>query len=238
MARYECTVCGYIYDEEKEGTPWDMLPEDWVCPICGAKKADFKLVDESPVEVQPIGKKLRCSVCGYIMEGDFSGNECPVCGALKAAFQPWEDRVSLKRRKILNLHMHSVLVHFPQAFSVFMLFLTVVIFFLKDLTKVEFWMTLKILSIFLPLSAIAAVISGLIDGKMRFKRLSTIILRRKITGGVIFFILSTGIFFIMNFMGTTLAYHVELLILNGLCALISVFLGRNGGRLVGMETPG
>jgi methylamine---glutamate N-methyltransferase subunit C len=34
MAIYTCNVCGYAYDEDKEGTPWDELPEDWVCPVC------------------------------------------------------------------------------------------------------------------------------------------------------------------------------------------------------------
>jgi rubredoxin len=238
MARYECTVCGYIYDEEKEGTPWNRLPEDWVCPLCGSEKVYFKLVEESPAEVPAVGRKLRCSVCGYIMEGDFSGDECPACGALKAAFQPWEDRMSPKRRKILDLHMHSIVVHFPQAFSVFMFFLTAALFFLEGLMKVQFWMTLTVLSIFLPLSTAAAVISGMIDGKTRFKRLSTIILKRKIAAGVVLFILSTGIFLVLNFIEMAQVYHVELLVLNGLCALTSVFLGRNGGRLVGMETPG
>lgn len=242
MARYECTVCGYIYDEEKEATPWDQLPEDWVCPLCGSGKSYFKLAAEEGASVDggpaAVGKKLKCSVCGYIMGGDFPGDECPVCGALRAAFQPYEDRVSSKRRRLLDLHLHSLVVHFPQAFSVFMLFLSVVLFFLEGFIKVEFWATLKVLSIFLPLSAAAAVISGLLDGKTRFKRLSTAILRRKIAAGVFFFILSTGIFLVMNCMGAAIIYHVELVVLNGLCALTSVFLGRNGGRLVGMETPG
>lgn len=242
MAKYECTVCGYIYDEEKEETPWDQLPEDWVCPLCGARKSYFKLATEEGTSVEEgpaaVGKKLKCSVCGYIMEGDFPGDECPVCGALRAAFQSYEDRVSPKRRRILDIHLHSLVVHFPQAFSVFMFFLTAALFFLEGFSKVEFWATLKILSIFLPLSAAAAVISGLIDGNARFKRLSTVILRRKIAAGVFFFILSTVIFVVMNCMAAAIIYHVELVVLNGLCALTSVFLGRNGGRLVGMETPG
>ncbi len=41
MARYECSVCGYVYDEDQEGVPWDSLPGDWVCPVCGAGKEDF-----------------------------------------------------------------------------------------------------------------------------------------------------------------------------------------------------
>lgn len=50
MDKYECTVCGYIYDPEKgdpehginPGTPFDALPDDWVCPLCGAAKDMFE----------------------------------------------------------------------------------------------------------------------------------------------------------------------------------------------------
>ncbi|NLL95309.1 MAG: rubredoxin [Thermoplasmatales archaeon] len=41
MARYVCDVCGYVYDEEEEGVPFDRLPDDWTCPDCGAGKEDF-----------------------------------------------------------------------------------------------------------------------------------------------------------------------------------------------------
>jgi rubredoxin len=41
MARYECPVCGYVYDDEQEGVAWDNLPDDWVCPGCGSAKSLF-----------------------------------------------------------------------------------------------------------------------------------------------------------------------------------------------------
>jgi flavin reductase (DIM6/NTAB) family NADH-FMN oxidoreductase RutF/rubredoxin len=41
FARYECAACGHIYDEEKEGTKFDDLPDDWLCPVCGSEKEDF-----------------------------------------------------------------------------------------------------------------------------------------------------------------------------------------------------
>ena len=52
MDKYECTVCGYIYDPAAgdpdsnipPGTPFDKLPDSWVCPMCGAAKSDFKKV--------------------------------------------------------------------------------------------------------------------------------------------------------------------------------------------------
>ncbi len=38
--RYICSICGYVYDEA-ENTPWEELPDDWKCPLCGASKSDF-----------------------------------------------------------------------------------------------------------------------------------------------------------------------------------------------------
>lgn len=53
MAQYECTVCGYIYDPKlgdsdagiKPGTPFEELPDDWVCPVCGAGKDQFQKLE-------------------------------------------------------------------------------------------------------------------------------------------------------------------------------------------------
>lgn len=50
MKRYVCSVCGYVYDPAKgdpengipAGTPFERLPQDWVCPVCGASKDQFE----------------------------------------------------------------------------------------------------------------------------------------------------------------------------------------------------
>lgn len=40
--KYVCDVCGYEYDPENEnGVAFDDLPDDWVCPVCGAGKDEF-----------------------------------------------------------------------------------------------------------------------------------------------------------------------------------------------------
>jgi len=52
MSRYKCTVCGYIYDPAlgdpdggiKPGTPFEEIPDDWVCPVCGAAKGEFEKI--------------------------------------------------------------------------------------------------------------------------------------------------------------------------------------------------
>ena len=49
MDKYECSVCGYIYDPAEgdpasgvaPGTPFESLPDSWVCPVCGAPKTAF-----------------------------------------------------------------------------------------------------------------------------------------------------------------------------------------------------
>ena len=46
--RYVCKICGYIYDEAKEGVPFESLPDTWECPLCGAAKSDFE--PEKPKE--------------------------------------------------------------------------------------------------------------------------------------------------------------------------------------------
>lgn len=46
--KYVCTICGYIYDNEKEKVKFEDLPDDWTCPLCGAAKSDFKLLEEEP----------------------------------------------------------------------------------------------------------------------------------------------------------------------------------------------
>ena len=49
MQKYQCEVCGYIYDPAQgdpdgnipANTPFEKLPENWVCPVCGASKDQF-----------------------------------------------------------------------------------------------------------------------------------------------------------------------------------------------------
>jgi pyruvate oxidase len=45
MAKWKCSVCGYIYDEAREGVPFEALPEDWTCPVCGAPKSAFNKLE-------------------------------------------------------------------------------------------------------------------------------------------------------------------------------------------------
>ena len=66
MAKYVCSVCGFVYDEAKgipeagiaPGSRWEDLPEDWVCPICGATKAEFEKQGESAAPAEKKSKPV------------------------------------------------------------------------------------------------------------------------------------------------------------------------------------
>lgn len=53
MNKYICEVCGWIYDPAlgdaeggiTPGTAFEAIPDDWVCPVCGADKSSFSLVE-------------------------------------------------------------------------------------------------------------------------------------------------------------------------------------------------
>jgi rubredoxin len=53
MRKWQCKVCGFIYDETKglpddgipPGTLWEEIPEEWVCPDCGAAKSEFEMME-------------------------------------------------------------------------------------------------------------------------------------------------------------------------------------------------
>ena len=52
MKKFQCSICNYIYDPDKgdsdngiaPGTPFEQLPDSWLCPECGAPKSEFKEV--------------------------------------------------------------------------------------------------------------------------------------------------------------------------------------------------
>ena len=101
MAAYQCGLCSYIYDEATESTPWERLPDDWVCPICGSPKSGFRSIAEQPAPPSPppstpaVSAVYQCGLCSYTYDEATEGTPwdqlpddwvCPVCGSGKSAF--------------------------------------------------------------------------------------------------------------------------------------------------------
>ena len=53
VKKWQCIVCGWIYDEAEgceyedipPGTPWEDVPDDFICPECGVGKEDFEMIE-------------------------------------------------------------------------------------------------------------------------------------------------------------------------------------------------
>jgi uncharacterized membrane protein len=113
-------------------------------------------------------------------------DRCPACGAPKTAFQPYTDPVAAPRRRRLNMDLHPIAVHFATSFAVAALVFSVANIFLSgDALKMLIDAT-KIITLLLPLLVIGTILLGILDGKIRFRKIkNSQILKRKIVYGII-----------------------------------------------------
>ncbi len=120
MGKYVCSICGYIYDEAKgipeagiaPGTAWEDIPEDWVCPLCGATKAEFykqgeqaKVSEKKPLpviehsgdmkELSPLEVSIICTNLARGCEKQYKPEEAKLFNELadyfKAATASYKD---------------------------------------------------------------------------------------------------------------------------------------------------
>jgi hypothetical protein len=134
-----------------------------------------------------------CKACGFIMEKGKLREVCPACGVKAAMFQPHDERISARRKLLLGLDLHPVMVHFPQAFATTVLFLSFVTPFVHGAFGGAVRSTILVLGLLLPVVVLAAFFAGIFDAKIRFRRVSAPLLKRKIFLGVLLFIISGGV---------------------------------------------
>ncbi len=142
MKKYICSVCGFVYDEAKgipeagitPGTKWEELPDNWVCPLCGATKAEFKEqgaeapvkkplpVAETPTdmkELSPLEMSVLCSNLARGCEKQYKAEEA----ALFTQLADYYKAVSVPAaepsfEKLLDLIEHDLNEGFPTANAV------------------------------------------------------------------------------------------------------------------------
>ena len=74
MKKYKCSICGFIYDEEKEGKSFESLGDDWTCPLCGASADLFELVEEDVKAMEEVND-LFGSAENYLKEYERNNDE-------------------------------------------------------------------------------------------------------------------------------------------------------------------
>ncbi len=183
---------------------------------------------------------VKCKSCGYIMEKGKLKDKCPACGVPAAMFEPYAEKISSPRRKfILSLDIHPVIVHFPQAFTVTILVLSIIAALIKGGVQASLLTTVGVLSCCLPLVVLGAFLAGLMDGKIRFRRVTTPILVKKIILAGLFFLLSIAILLLNIFYkldNPAVLYAV--IILSAGCLVCGSILAKYGVSLLEAKFPG
>jgi uncharacterized membrane protein len=174
---------------------------------------------------------VRCRTCGFVMEKGRLKDVCPACGVLAKLFEPYEPRMSEARRKVLGFHIHPILVHFPQALGALILLFAAGLFAVNEPLRSDLYTALTVLAVLQPLFVLLSFVSGLVDGKLRYRRTTTPLLRLKTGLGIALFVLSLAVPAALRFTGGTSMglILVTVLALGGFAC--SILLGLKGASL-------
>jgi len=204
MSNWECGVCGYIH---KENEPPDL------CPVCEAPKKMFKEIIGTETATgaaaagNPLVRRWRCLVCGYIHSGNEPPETCPVCAAPKSQFV----EIDADGKKIgeagggvvvaatpsgqvktvgsgggffntiadliLKLHLHPITVHFPNGI------LPVVVCFLAlalffNIVSLELAAYYNLIAVLVMLPIV--LLTGFVEWQKRYKGIKSFIFITKI----------------------------------------------------------
>ena len=136
---------------------------------------------------------VRCKSCGFIMEKDKLHGVCPACGVLEKMFEPYTEKIAPFRKFILSLDLHPIMVHYPQAFSMAVFLLSLLALCTAGGLHDKIVSTIVVLGGVLPITVVLALCAGIYDGMIRFRRVTTPILKKKIAVGALFLLFSCAI---------------------------------------------
>lgn len=177
---------------------------------------------------------VRCKACGYVMEAGKLKDVCPACGLSSKVFEPYRERVALNRLFILSLDLHPIAIHLSQTF-VFLIPALIIFTRLFPGVKYELFSHVLQFSLYaFPLTLIAAISTGILDGLMRFKSLAPPLLRLKIIFSTSIIVLAATMFFVAKDGNI----GITVLILSIGCLFFAVRLGLLGKKLLNVILPG
>lgn len=177
---------------------------------------------------------VRCKPCGYVMEAGKLKDVCPACGMPRKAFEPYRERVALNRLFILSLDLHPIAIHLSQTFVFLIPALLIFTRFVPGF-QYEMFTNVLVFSLYaFPLTLIAAILTGILDGLFRFKTLTPPLLRLKIIFSSIIIVLAVAMFFVAKDGN----YGIITILLSLGCLFCAVRLGLLGKHLIDVILPG
>ncbi|MFX0210217.1 MAG: hypothetical protein ACFFDT_29825 [Candidatus Hodarchaeota archaeon] len=172
-----------------------------------------------------------CRVCGYVRTAG-KGGDCPACGVRETAFVPFRHKASFNRRTFLKLDVHPVAVHFTISYTAVTALLFVLLLFTDKLLGVPIQGIFDLQVTFLPLLIAGGGITGLIDGKIRFRKIKTPYLLRKIVLGCILLVTSIILFLLhVISQGDNTFLLIEGLLIS-VAFILASYLGWIGAELI------
>ncbi|MFQ6110442.1 MAG: rubredoxin-like domain-containing protein [Nitrospinota bacterium] len=174
----------------------------------------------------------KCLSCGYRHEEPVPPAQCPACGAPRERFILPDRGEGLLERMVLTLHPHPIATHFPTALFPVSLLLFL-LFVLRGTLHFERGAYYGV--ILGTLGTAAAVLTGFIDWRVRFKRATGVPVRRKQRLGFILLVVSLALSFwwtfLFPFFPSAVGIALNLAGL-GLATVLVAALGYYGGKLV------
>jgi len=182
---------------------------------------------------------LVCKACSYKIKPKNLKTVCPACGVNKKYFEPYNDNISPLRRKVLELHLHPIVVHFSVALSVLLFFAVLISFFTSGKVITALYGASAVMSVVLPFFVAAGLVSGIIDGIARFIKVKRPILLNKIYLSIFFLLLAIAILALIQvFVFDILYINIIVLVLCFASAICGTALGKLGGYLTSAILPG
>lgn len=179
-----------------------------------------------------MAKTVRCKACGYVTDESKVKDVCPACGLPKTVFEEYNEKISKKRKFILDLHLHPIAVHFPQALATLIPVLLIAAMLLDPDLLLYFVHSARVLAVLLPFTVVGAIVAGIVDGKTRMKKLNTPLLARKMILGFLLLLFSVPMAVVVIWFGNWWGWPFLLIALSLGCLICEVFLGRIGGKLM------
>jgi len=262
MKEWKCEICGYIHEGQEPPNQ---------CPSCQAPKEKFealmtgqaeqpenneiKKTQEAKPAAAPMvatakkSRRWRCSVCGYIHEGEAPPDKCPVCKAPASQFveldekgkpvknqtaAPPAEKPGIIARLLLGMHVHPILTHFPNGIlPMVVLFMAGSIFLSYD-TFVDSSTFYSL--IFVLISMPFVLLSGFIEWKKRYRGARTILFFTKIFCSMLATVCLAALVLWRTFdtevMLTSSPYRLIYFIVAVVMLLAVGMAGHLGGRLV------
>jgi len=179
-----------------------------------------------------------CKPCGYVMRESELGDICPACGLPRKVFEQYKERMSPGRSRILQLDLHPIAIHFPQTLLVFLLQALLINILLPNFYPEVLLGTATFSAVLFPITVLGALLTGLVDGKLRFKSVKPPILRKKIIYSSV--LLFASIFTPMIAWDgiQVLSDKLWLLVCGSVALYCAIVLGHAGKRLMNIGMGG